>query len=83
MTTPKALALADALDQNADLDAAEGGNPAVCKLERDAAAMLRTQHAEIERKDALLLDAFSAMQRLGGWSTETHRVAEAITKELQ
>lgn len=38
--------------------------------------------AEIERKDALLLDALSALGHLGGWSTATHRVAEAVTKEL-
>lgn len=46
---PYPLELAAALDANADLDAAEGGNPAVCKLERDAAALLRAQHAAIER----------------------------------
>lgn len=47
-----------------------------------AAALLRTQHAAIERKDELLLDALSALRHLGGWSTATHRIADAITKEL-
>ena len=48
-----------------------------------SAALLRTQHAAIERKDALLLDALSALEHLGGWSTTTQRVGDAITKELQ
>lgn len=42
---PNALRLADALIENADLDSAEGGNPAVCKLEWDAAAELRRLYA--------------------------------------
>ena len=42
---PEALRLADALIENADLDSAEGGNPAVCRLEWDAAAELRRLHA--------------------------------------
>ena len=42
---PNALRLADALIENADLDSAEGGNPAVCRLEWDAAAELRRLHA--------------------------------------
>jgi len=69
----EALALADWLDtsSNGPLD-----------NRHKAAALLRTQHAEIERKDALLLDALSAMGHLGGWSAATHRVAEAITSEL-
>ena len=48
--------IAQELDDNADLDAAEGGNPAVCKLEHDAAALLRNQAAEIERLREALAD---------------------------
>lgn len=48
----------------------------------EVSACIRTQHAAIERMDALLLDALSALRHLGGWSTATHRIADAITKEL-
>lgn len=78
---PDALRLADALDQNADLDSAEGGNPAVCKLEWDAAALLRTQHAAIERKDALLRQALGALSDFDYDKRVT--AVRAITKELQ
>ena len=52
---------------------------ATLQSERDANALLTTA---IERKDELLLDALSALRHLGGWSTATHRIADAITKEL-
>lgn len=58
----EARRLANALIDNADLDAAEGGNPVVCKLERDAAALLRTQHTALERKDALLRQCLEAFE---------------------
>lgn len=84
---PYPLELADALDANADLDAAEGGNPTVCKLERDAAALLRTQHAAIERKDALLRKALKALEHCHAsepiWKTPRIEAVDAITKELQ
>ena len=48
MKQPEALRLAADLNENADLDAAEGGNPQVCLLENDAAAELLRLHAENE-----------------------------------
>lgn len=74
---PEALRLADEL-----LEPMEGF-PEPTTLEKNAASLLRTQHAAIERKDALLLDALSALKHLGGWSTTTQRVSDAIIKELQ
>ena len=85
MTTKDPLALADALDKNADLDSAEGGNPAVCKLEWDAAKALRTQHAAIERKDALLRRALEALlPEASAHTTETKQklAVSAIQREL-
>lgn len=64
---PEALELADMLDA--------AGLPR-------GGAILRTQHAAIERKDALLLYAISALEHLGGCSTATQRVADAIKQEI-
>ena len=76
MTTTQALALADALDEKPDSD----GH---C---RQAAAMLRTQHADIERKDALLRQAQAALQDWSDWTDhvpiKTMESLDAITKEL-
>ena len=63
---PEALRIADNLNENADLDAAEGGNPAVCKLERDAAVLLQTQHyriLELEGSVTHLDNVYSAAMR--------------------
>ena len=49
-----------------------------------AAALLRTQHAAIERKDALLKHALKALNLHQGAHPETYRqVKAAITRELQ
>ena len=69
---PDALRLADRLEGHSTMATRD-----------EAANLLRAQHAAIERKDELLLDALSALRHLGGWSTATHRIADAITKELQ
>lgn len=55
-----ALDLAEHLDENADLDAAEGGNIAVCKLEHDAADMLRTLVNQAIETDATHLRELAA-----------------------
>lgn len=57
-TQPKALALADALDEKPDSD----GH---C---RQAATLLRAQHAEIERKDALLRQLLEELKQLVDWT---------------
>lgn len=44
----RALELANELDNNADLDAAEGGNLDVCIMEHEAASLLRQQHKALE-----------------------------------
>jgi len=54
-TQPQALALADELDASAT----EWRNE--IDTRKQAAALLRTQHAEIERKDALLRQALEEM----------------------
>lgn len=46
------------------------------------AAEIKRQHAALERKDALLWQALEALEHLGGWSTETCRVFDAIKQEL-
>lgn len=81
---PEALRLADALD----IAHYEDGD-----IELDAAALLRTQHADIERKDALLRQALEAMNEAqtytseAAWSPsmtdELKTLCLAITKELQ
>lgn len=68
---PDALPLADEVDE-------------VAKTFPDMAEVsdcIRTQHAAIERKDALLRQALEAL-RAGDVEDET-RAIEAITKELQ
>lgn len=76
---PEALALADEL-----LEPMEGF-PEPTTLEKNAAALLRTQHAAIERKDALLKMALAVLG--ASWPDEDYedRYTEAvlaITKEL-
>lgn len=84
-TQPETLRLADALlDGMSD----EYWN----QLNADAAALLRTQHAEIERKDALLRQALAVAEEsqtyVGSatWSpsmtNELNELCLAITKEL-
>lgn len=81
---PDALRLADQL---------EGWfYPDDCNMEAidSAAAELRTQHAAIERKDALLRQALDALENHAGnyklskaEGTIVSAVVDAITKELQ
>ena len=54
---PDALRLADALDYYDKYDMSVTGTG----IDMQAAALLRTQHAAIERKDALLRQALEAM----------------------
>lgn len=62
---PEALRLADALDENADMDSSEGGNPDVCSLEWSAAKELRRLHEQ----NAELLEALQAMLTQFGGDT--------------
>lgn len=48
----EALRLARELDENADLDASEGGNPDVCALEWAASRELRRLHARVQELEA-------------------------------
>lgn len=75
-TQPEALALADALlDGMSD----EHWN----QLSADAAAMLRTQHAALERKDALLRQALETLTLHQGAHPAAYRQAvDAIKQEL-
>ena len=84
---PEALRIADNLNENADLDAAEGGNPAVCKLERDAAVLLQTQHyriLELEGSVTHLDNVYSAAMRKVVELEQgkcLHQIAEPATTE--
>ena len=60
-TQPEALRLADAIADRRDWY--EFDPPAWCP---QAAALLRTQHADIERKDAMLRKALEALAMHGG-----------------
>lgn len=78
---PDALRLADEL-----LEPMEGF-PEPTTLEKNAAALLRTQHAAIERKDALLRQALGALEQC--WNDPNFRnyeleneAARAIKQEL-
>ncbi len=60
------------------------------QLKADAAALLRTQHADIDRKDALLMQALVAIeaQTSPKWECNSnhpklHDALKAIRKELQ
>ena len=80
--TPNPLALADACF------VAAGLLPSEAALERQAvgqaASLLRTQHAAIERKDALLRQALGALDSLADfYHADVHDLSEAIAKELQ
>jgi hypothetical protein len=68
---PEALKLAD------DLDACSFGPNKI-------AALLRTQHADIERKDALLRQALDAVENVNTTMPflVAHELRQAITKEL-
>lgn len=81
---PEALLIADQCDESAKLWANE------VRTRRQAAALLRTQHAAIERKDALLRQALEALENHTGNYKLTKSecvqydvVLDAITKELQ
>lgn len=78
-TQPQALALADFLVSKYDLF------PRSEQME--AAAMLRTQRAAIERKDALLRQALDALLEHGSaylhHEPQYEAAIDAITKELQ
>jgi hypothetical protein len=52
-----------------------------CQQHIDAAALLRTQHADIERKDVLMRQALEAMQEY--FDPDLDGIVAAITKELQ
>lgn len=59
------------------------------QLKADAAALLRTQHAAIERKDALLRQALDSLDE-AHWKLEHNQdrkqrahIIEAIRKELE
>ena len=81
---PEALRIADAVF--AAIPWVPAGAPARKTL-GDAAALLRTQHAAIERKDALLRQACEAMDKWNreqpGFACEMEAALYAITKELQ
>ena len=65
-TEQKALELADRLADNAEIDAAEGGNPDVIKLELVAAAELRRLSAENEALRFRLDGAVKAAEEVFG-----------------
>jgi hypothetical protein len=71
---PEALLIADQCDESAKRWANE------VRTRRQAAALLRTQHAAIERKDALLRQALEAFEA-NDWKRSLVVMA-SITKEL-
>lgn len=73
---PEALRVADEL-----LEPIEGF-PSPTTLEKNAAALLRTQHAAIERKDALLKRAFQVILLYVEIDREVNELYAAIEQEL-
>lgn len=72
---PEALLIADQCDESAKLWANE------VRTRRQAAALLRTQHAAIERKDALLRQALAALDAAASWVLDKE-ILTSIHKEL-
>lgn len=88
MTQPEALRIAAAFERFA-ADHAPNGWPAIQQRElTNAAITLRAQHAEIERKDALLRQALEAINNAVLPLTANDEAMldaafQAITEELQ
>lgn len=86
---PEALAIADSLEFHGRYGAEDEQQAALRRVKRnkEAATLLRTQHADIKRKDALLrqaLDAMTYQGPMGPTRRQRRGVAvEAIRKELQ
>lgn len=78
---PEALRLADALDEMSSI-ADMGRKPDPKCSRRQAATLLRTQHAEIGRKDALLRRMVDAWDEPNNGLADCYEVVEAIKQEL-
>lgn len=80
-TQPQDLALADALEKEKPFSLRRDMEPTL-----QAATRLRAQHADLERKDALLRQAQAALQDWVDWTDyvpiKTAESLAAITKEL-
>lgn len=82
-TQPEALAVAGDLEIQSD----KVNGTVKYSTAKKAAALLRTQHADIERKDALLRQALEALRK--SWPDDDRAIEaayldciDAITKEL-